>query len=492
MRFVSGVLAALVVTANSYALPKREERMQWNETCLGIESKTKDTWKKTLIGEWANAEDIYEKDIQKTIQSWDHPSSLYGFYCSPMSYCEANLDQDQCLDPQSGARPALYFLMWSIANLNNWMLSVLNAVEHTSSVAIGLSANLVDTFATNMENLPLVNAGPSMAAGFLGALAAIFPPSAAVGGLGSAAAVIGGGIITLLDNEKPVELEPKFNDFKNVTNYIARASEGMQMGIEKYTRWLLTSIPSNDRSHGVWYVDDPISLPNVLLDGAFAEPITSDVLPDSIYISLFSAAIALLWRGETAVVVKISHEVPDLSKPICENEDVFKGNKYCDGEGNAYLVFRWDSSWNKTPWDEGIADKFTKLKGIEKLKDYRIAIETVATASEYASSKNGGRPYYEWDTSKFIDHINENEHNRVRFSGFNLPFCDIGVYWSGNKPELLDRDECGAECQTIWAMRNCFQSIDPEKPGGGIIPFEKECDFRECPKVCMGGFAGSC
>jgi hypothetical protein len=45
-----------------------------------------------------------------------------------------------------------------------------------------------------------------MAAGFLGGLAAIFPPSAALGGLGSAAAVIGGGIISLLDNEKPVEL----------------------------------------------------------------------------------------------------------------------------------------------------------------------------------------------------------------------------------------------------------------------------------------------
>jgi hypothetical protein len=70
-----------------------------------------------------------------------------------MSYCEANLDKDQCLDPRSPGRPALYFLMWSIANLNNYMLSVLNAVEHTSSVAIGLSANLVNTFATNMENL---------------------------------------------------------------------------------------------------------------------------------------------------------------------------------------------------------------------------------------------------------------------------------------------------------------------------------------------------
>ncbi|KXG45680.1 uncharacterized protein PGRI_034470 [Penicillium griseofulvum] len=493
MRFVSGVLAALVVTANSFVLPKREESMEWNETCIGIETKTRDTWKKTEIGEWfismANAEDIYTKDIQKTIQSWDHPSSLYGFYCSPMSYCEANLDKDQCLDPRSGARPGLYFLMWSIANLNNYMLSVLNAVEHTSSVAIGLSANLVETFATNMDNIPLVNAGPSMAAGFLGGLAAIFPPSAALGGLGSAAATIGGGIISLLDNEKPVELEPKFNDFKNITNYIARASEGMQMGIEKYTRWLLTSIPSNDRSHGVWYIDDPNSLPNVLRDGAFAEPITSDVLPDSIYVSLFSAAIALLWRGEPAGVVKITHEYSKLSKPICENKDAWKGNKYCDDQGNAYLLIRLDSSWNTTPWDDGIEDKFKKLKGVEKLGDYRISIKTVVKASEHAASKNGGRPYYEWNPSNFIDHINEDPRNRVEFSGFNLPFCELGLFRGGGDPGLLDRDECDTECQTIWAMRNCFVGLDREHPNRGGIPFERECDYREC-KFCMGGFAG--
>jgi hypothetical protein len=278
------------------------------------------------------------------------------------------------------------------------------------------------------------------------------------------------------------------------------------MGIEKYTRWLLTSIPSNDRSHGVWYVDDPNSLPNVLRDGSFAEPITSDVLPDSIYVSLFSAAIALLWRGETAVVVKISHEFSKLSKPICENKDVWKGNKYCDDQGNAYLLFRLDTSWNTTPWDDGIADKFKKLKGVEKLEDYRISIKTVVKASEHADSKSGGRPYYEWNPSNFIDHINEDPRNRVEFSGFNLPFCELGLFWGGKQPGLLERDECGTEvrngdpfsfcatnsylqCQTIWAMRNCFLGIDPEHPNRGGIPFERECDYREC-KVCMGGFAG--
>ncbi|OQE37747.1 hypothetical protein PENCOP_c009G01851 [Penicillium coprophilum] len=493
MRFISGVLAALVVTTS--ALPKRaSDRMQWNETCVGIESKSKENWKKTEIGEWfivsANAEDIYTKDIQKTIQSWDHPPSLYGFYCSPMSHCDANLDKDQCLEPLAGSRAALYFLMWSIANLNNWMVSVLEAVDHTAGVANGLAADLVKNFATNMENIPLDNAGPSMAAGFLGSLAAIFPPAAAIGGLGSGLATVGSGILSLTSNNKPVELEPKFNDFANITTYIAKASEGMQNSIETYTRWLLTSVPSNDRSNGIYYVDDPNSLPNVLLNGDFAEPITSPILPDSIYVSLFSAAIAMLWKGEAASVIKITHDVPSLSKPICENEDVFKGNKFCDSEGNAYLVFRWDTSWNETPWQKGVADKFKKLKGVDKLGDYRLTIETVAKASEHASSKNGGKPYYEWDTNRVIDHMNEDPNNKVQFSGFNLPFCKLGPMWNGGQYELLESDECDAECQTIWAMRNCFQTIEEDHPGGGILHFSKECDFRDCPKICIGGFAG--
>lgn len=103
----------------------------------------------------ASVEGIYTQDIQKTIQSWesDDQSSIYGFYCSPMSHCEANLDKDQCLDPEHPIRPALYFVMWSIANLNNWMDSLLTAVDHTASIADARAADMVNTFATNMENI---------------------------------------------------------------------------------------------------------------------------------------------------------------------------------------------------------------------------------------------------------------------------------------------------------------------------------------------------
>ncbi|KAJ5519801.1 hypothetical protein N7463_000254 [Penicillium fimorum] len=385
-----------------------------------------------------------------------------------MSHCEANLDEDQCADPHHPIRPALYFLIWSIVNLNNWMVSLLTAVDHTAGVAQGLAATLVDTFATNMENIPLVNAGPAMAAGFLGGLAAIFPPAAVAGGFGSSLATIGGGLLSITGNKKPVELEPKFNDFTDITAYIAKASEGMQNSIETYTQWLLTEIPSNDRSNGVYYVNDPKSLPNILLNGDFAEPRTSDILPDGIYVSLFSAAIAILWKQELATVVKITHEVP-LSKLVCEDENAFKGNKWCDGEGNAYFLFRWEHLWNDTPWQGGLADEFRNLKGVDKLGDYRLSIETVVTASEYAASLNRGQPFYEWDTTKVIDHMNQDEQNMARFSGFNLPFCQIedGI-------PLVAPDKCDNECQTLWAVRRCFGSMSMVDIGYDEIFFQQE------------------
>lgn len=245
--------------------------------------------------------------------------------------------------------------------------------------------------------------------------------------------------------------EPKFNDFTAVTKYIARASETMQKSIETYAHWLLTEVPSNDRSNGVYYVDDPKSLPNVLLNGDFAEPRVTEILPNSIYVSLFSAAIAILWKGESANVIKIPHGVSFLPN-ACEQENFFEGNSWCDGEGNAYLLLGWDTTgkWAKAPWDGGLVDKYKDLKGIDKLSDYKLDIETVVKASEHAQSLNGGEPYYEWNTDRVIDHMNGGEQNLARFSGFNLPFCELHDF------EGLDNENCGAEVSDRTPADLCY------------------------------------
>lgn len=215
----------------------------------------------------------------------------------------------------------------------------------------------------------------------------------------------------------------------------------MQKSLESYTRWLLTSIPENDQSKGVKYTDDPKSLPNVLYDGDFAEPKTSDVLPDGIYVSLFSAAISVLWGNEAAAVVKVAHDDPSLSIPPCEDEEMFNGNKWCNDAGDAYLLLSWPSkTWFNNPWDDNLPGSFQDLKGIDKLEDYRMSIETVVKASENAASLNDGNPYYEWDPEKVIDHMAKDDANLEQFAAFNLPFCDLGTLAGG-----IDDENCDGE-----------------------------------------------
>jgi hypothetical protein len=47
-------------------------------------------------------------------------------------------------------------------NLNNWMESLVTAVENTAGIADGLSAKLVDTFATNAKTVVCGDAMPEI------------------------------------------------------------------------------------------------------------------------------------------------------------------------------------------------------------------------------------------------------------------------------------------------------------------------------------------
>lgn len=199
----------------------------------------------------------------------------------------------------------------------------------------------------------------------------------------------------------------------------------MQKSIEAYTKWLLTEVPSNDRSNGVFYVDDPKSLPNILLDGDFAEPRISENLPNGIFVSLYSAAISILWKAESAAIVKVPHDTPILSTPACEDDGLFADNKWCDDEGNAYLLLHWQMFPKPFHHYHELIDQFKDLKGVDKLEDYKLNMETVVKASEHAASLNGGDPYYEWTTERVVDHLRNDDQNMVQFSGFNLPVCYI-------------------------------------------------------------------
>lgn len=276
----------------------------------------------------------------------------------------------------------------------------------------------------------------------MGAIGAIIPATGPAAGLGGALATIATGIITTVNDAQDIELEPKFNDFKDITKWIGQTSEKLQTGIEKYTQWVLTTIPKNDRDNGIRYIDDPKSLPNVLLDGEFAEPKTLDVLDDSLYVPIFSSAISILWKEQLTFVVKVPVDDTALGgeKP-CDLDEFFNYNKYCDDDGNAYLLLKWlENPYNSAPWHDGLVNKLKDVKGVRELERFHMGVETVVKASAHAWELNGKKPYYEWTTDKVVDHFAESERNLAGFAAFNFPYCDLskGGYH-------IDKDKCSAE-----------------------------------------------
>jgi hypothetical protein len=217
----------------------------------------------------------------------------------------------------------------------------------------------------------------------------------------------------------------------------------MQHVIEDYAHWALQSIPTNDPDNFVYYCDDPHAMPRLLEDGFFAEPVIEGVLPDSIFTSLYSGAISILWGNEQAVVVRVHPDEPTLDTPPCETEGFFDGNVFCDADGYAWLLIHYPSNGDifQTP-DQDIMDTFKSLKGVDKLGDYGMTIETVVRATQNAANRNGGKPYYEWSQDGVMEHFSEDPKNLEQFVAFNLPYCDLVP---GTEDLTIDYMECDAE-----------------------------------------------
>ena len=57
------------------------------------------------------------------------------------------------------------------------------------------------------------------------------------------------------------------------------------------------------------------------MDGTFAQLVVEIVLLESIYVSLFRAAITNIWHEEQAVVVKVHPDDATVETPPCEYGD---------------------------------------------------------------------------------------------------------------------------------------------------------------------------
>lgn len=187
----------------------------------------------------------------------------------------------------------------------------------------------------------------------------------------------------------------------------------------------MIEIPVNDPENNVYYGDNVYDLPGLLADGKFAEPVIADVIPESIYISLFSAAITNLWEKEHAVVIKVHPDEVRIETPPCKSSKFFEGNSWCDEKGQAFILLKYPDRSYGAPSHSDVLHAMKNLPGIDKLEDYHMDIGTVVRATEVAANKNGGKPYHKWDPKNTLDHMLESEDNMKEFVTFNFPFCDL-------------------------------------------------------------------
>lgn len=163
--------AITVVTAN--ALPESwMERFPWYKPMMALETSPKESGRNmklvnglllsrysfsiAIFPDWHKSQSKRGGQIQSgypednpDLGNWWHRSLRLLL----LSHCDGNFNKDQCLDKKDPTPPKLYFIPWAICDLNNWIYSRVSDVDNTAGIADGLSAKLVETFATNAETV---------------------------------------------------------------------------------------------------------------------------------------------------------------------------------------------------------------------------------------------------------------------------------------------------------------------------------------------------
>lgn len=197
--------------------------------------------------------------------------------------------------------------------------------------------------------------------------------------------------------------------------------------------------------------DDESSAPSLLKKGKFAEAVYSKSIPENIYGALFSTAIAQIWREEGAAVVRVGPEDRTLKKKPCDT-NMFKDNSWCNDKGERFILMKFPEGYHPMggPWEQDSKDLF-KLKGVDKLGNYKLSIEDVAKSSKKSSLSNGGKPYKKWDGNAVVQHLSANPEDAGDFLAFNLPYCNINEFEKDDKlsPLRIEEDECDDEVSDI-------------------------------------------
>ncbi|KAK4494774.1 hypothetical protein PRZ48_014130 [Zasmidium cellare] len=353
--------------------------------------------------------------------------------CDPNSVPINKDDYEEC-----STAPRAVLSLYAVAEYAKFWYTVSLAVNQAVVYLNDKAANMVQTFYPNAPNqrTPLNNL--STALSVVGAVLGLLP---GIGSSLSAGASIGNAIVGIFATTTSLGTV----DQTNITNSWGDMYKIIEDTLQNEVAALSKTYDNPDANSG-GLAHDPGSASSACFDGTFSQDITRQIstaplnAPDFITAVLASTAINLLWNQQQVVVAKASKASLDYDP--CDGDTLFTaGTKYCDGQGNMYVLQLYNEGMGYTQVGSTTG---SAVPGFPNLGDYFLTPKAITLASERSQTRSGFQapPPASSDIINVLNDVDLNNVPLESVAAFNLPVCEmdgLNVYlWgdqaSGNSP----------------------------------------------------------
>lgn len=253
-----------------------------------------------------------------------------------------------------------------------------------------------------------------------------------IAGVSAAVSIAGAALSTFQQTSSDPSIENEFNLFASVSASMNALDNQIQVRLQSFVDNatnrpypILPGIGLNPLYAGTIYVDDPTQAPSLLGNGTYAVPLPD--IPESVagptgtLAAAFAApAINYFWQSARTVVVKAS--VHSLSKDPCQGDNFFpKNNKYCDNEGNMFVLVSLPAEPDLASF--GSTDALNP-PGFYNISNFGLNVETITTAAYNNQLANGINS--NGSSSNFVSAVAAMDPRDIQLSDlvfFNLPVC---------------------------------------------------------------------
>ncbi|KAF5671674.1 carbohydrate esterase family 3 [Fusarium heterosporum] len=396
---------------------------------------------------------------------WPGPQCQGIRYDCSLSVSDLNLKTPECKNNWRRA-----FSLWSMRNLALYM----QAYHHDlleSAVFASFDNSLLATSFIDGSDVELNEAAwLTIAAGMATAFSAAIPggPTQAAGNAVAGLLTVAAGVFAATSQPQDLRLD-RFADLEHELSKITRAT---QASVESYFKRLIIERPPNhDIARGT-------ELATLIQGGAMADQDFS--IPDSgnidhdLQLQLIRAPLlSEIWNAQNVFVVKFGehqlyYDRPNIKTPFeyspCNGinniEDLYAFNA-CPGDGNNYMIVRWDKT------EEGM---FTSKIGTaaETVAKLDFTKEQIVRVAENIQARTG--EYTSHNVRSIEQHIrnvaSNNKPDPEDALWLNLVVCDLTKI-----TEPLDYGNAYADCQKSSRIQGCLQHVI----------------YYNCPKVALPG-----